>query len=177
MRLLILGLGNVLRGDDGVGVYAAKLIEEKISQYDDIALRHDGIDVKYGLFGGVELLYEMLGYDKAIILDSLKTSHGKVGDITRLGTEDLPEFCGPSLHDMSIREIEDLGKHHFPDEFPSEVVIFSIEVMATTFKEGLSEEIKGVLPQLVNDVLEAIRGMTSVAEGAVDKSSTPCTEG
>src|SRR5262245_64122763 len=64
MRVLIAGVGNVLRGDDGFGVEALRRLEE--------AGPHPGVTFFESGIGGVALVQQLLdGYDALIILDAL----------------------------------------------------------------------------------------------------------
>lgn len=67
-RTLILGVGNLLAGDDGFGVHAVRrLLEQGVPE---------GVDVEDGATGGVDLLELMAAYDRVIVIDMLRIVEG-----------------------------------------------------------------------------------------------------
>src|SRR4030042_969786 len=76
MKTLVLGLGNSIISDDGVGLYVARELRN--------ALNRDEITVAEASLAGLGLLDLLVGYDKAIIIDAIQTSSGKPGQIHRL---------------------------------------------------------------------------------------------
>ncbi len=65
-KTLVLGMGNPILGDDGVGV--------RIAQEVQVALPADaGVDVSEACVGGLSLMERMVGYDTVILVDALCT--------------------------------------------------------------------------------------------------------
>ena len=60
MRNLVLGMGNLILGDDGVGLHIVQELAKRIEGED--------IDVKDASIGGLSLLETLIGYGKAIII-------------------------------------------------------------------------------------------------------------
>lgn len=75
-KTLVLGMGNTIRGDDGVGI---KIIEALKGQLDSSA-----VEIKQTHESGINLLDKIAGYEKVIIIDSIKSESGMIGDIYRL---------------------------------------------------------------------------------------------
>ena len=63
MRTLVIGVGNLLRTDDGVGIHVIRAL-------DDL---HTGFDTLDAAIGSVEILEAMRGYDRVIIVDAIET--------------------------------------------------------------------------------------------------------
>ena len=79
MKTLVLGLGNPILTDDGVGVYAAATVRE--------ALPPDSpIDVSEVSVGGLGLMERMLGYDRVILIDAFQHGGGQPGDSIQADT-------------------------------------------------------------------------------------------
>ena len=68
MKTLILGLGNPYLCDDSAGLKVIKLLEKRISN-PDISLNETSL-------AGINLLDYLIGYDKAIVVDAIKTPEG-----------------------------------------------------------------------------------------------------
>ena len=94
MKTLVLGLGNPILTDDGVGVRVAEAIRE--------ALPPDtSIDVSEASVGGLRLMERVLGYDRVILIDALHNNHNHPGVIHRMTLEDLRDISPTFLNDGS----------------------------------------------------------------------------
>ena len=69
MKTLVLGLGNPILSDDGVGLRVARAVESQLSQQE--------ITVMETSMGGLSLLDLLTGYDRAIIIDAIQTRGGR----------------------------------------------------------------------------------------------------
>ena len=158
---LILGLGNPILGDDGVGW---RVVEEVQKQYalarDGIyhnaissegwdcfraaALRNDigsAVEFDYASLGGLALMERLVGYDRAILVDAIQTADGVPGTIYRLTLDDLPTLNADSAHDASLKAALALGRR-LEAILPQDVVIFGIEaVNVLDFNESLSPQV------------------------------------
>jgi len=70
-KTLVLGLGNSILTDDGVGCFVARELEGRLS--------YKGVEIMESSVGGLGLLDLLAGYDKAIIIDAIHTEEGKPG--------------------------------------------------------------------------------------------------
>ena len=94
MRILVAGVGNVLKGDDGFGVHAAKALATDPRLPDSTTVLETGI-------GGMHLVQELMqGYDAVIVLDAVDRG-GQPGQLFLLEPE-LPELA--SLTDTERRD-------------------------------------------------------------------------
>ena len=135
LKTLVIGIGNPLLGDDGVGNYVAKLVEK--------GLPHGlGVDVKEISASGIELVEEMMGYDTAIVVDAVATN-GRVGTIRRLKPEQLNEtihFTTP--HRINFASAYEFGKLFASKSMPKKVILYGIEIKPKTdFSERLSPDV------------------------------------
>jgi len=71
VKTLVLGLGNTILSDDGVGIHIARRIKEKLP----------GIDVIEASAAGFRVVDEIIGYDKLILIDSIRTKNGQSGNL------------------------------------------------------------------------------------------------
>ncbi len=148
-RTLILGMGNSLLSDDGVGLYVAAELKNRINRPEITIIETSA--------AGLYLLDLLLGYHKAIIIDAIQTPGGKPGDIYRLD----PESFNATNHLASPHEVDfttaiDFGKRvGLP--LPKEIVVFGIEALdTTTFNEDCTPAVKRAIPICVELVLQEI---------------------
>lgn len=118
MKTLVLGLGNELLGDDGIGIWAARSLREMVGKQADV--------VECSL-SGLSLLDQLIGYERAIIIDAIKTDQAPPGTIYELSPEDLDPVIAPSPHYSGLPEMFALAREMELD-FPKEFQIFAIEV-------------------------------------------------
>lgn len=138
----IIGLGNQLKGDDGIGILLVREIEKK-----ELA---SNIEVFDAGIRGLRLLHLLKDLEKALIVDAVRFG-GEPGDSVFFSpdeVESLNEF--QSTHDMDFLEVLELSKTL--EEEPDGIVIMGVEPKDTSFGESISPELKHRLPQLVEDL-------------------------
>ncbi len=93
-KILVLGLGNEILGDDAVGILCAREIKKIFS---------DKIDVIETSESGLRIIDYLLNYNKVLILDSTFVGENKVGEIREyVFDKDFKSFSLPSPHYVSI---------------------------------------------------------------------------
>lgn len=151
MKTLILGLGNSILTDDGVGPQVAKELEGRLDQPE--------VTVIEGSLGGLNLLDLLTGYDRAIIIDAIETVGGKAGQIYRLDLAALDATRhAASPHDVNFATALELGKK-LDLALPQKIDIFAIEVADTsTFGEKCTPEVQEAIPHCVEMVIRELEG-------------------
>ena len=145
MKTLILGLGNPILTDDGVGIKIAQNIKEG----------NPDLEVIETSEGGIGLLDLVLGYDKLIIIDSIKTGQGKLGELYKLELEDLRPTVGlSSSHGIDIATAFKLGQR-LGCRMPEHVSIYAVEIRDnTTFGEECTEEVEERIPFIARQIIK-----------------------
>jgi hydrogenase maturation protease len=148
-KTLILGLGNSLLCDDGVGIYVAAELKNRVDR-PEITVMETGV-------AGLSLLDLLVGYDRAIIVDAIQTVGGKAGQIYRLE----PKAFDTALHTASAHGIDFTTALEFGKKLglplPQEIVIFAIEASdVSTFSEECTPEVKSAIPACVKMVLQEL---------------------
>ena len=154
MKTLILGLGNAIRCDDGVGNRIAQILENEISDPE--------VTVTETNAAGLDLLDLLTGYERAIIIDAIQTQKGRAGQVHRLSLHDLgaPHYLS-ATHNIDLATALELGTR-LGLALPEEVIIFAIEAAdVTTFSEECTPEVERAIPEVVESVLEELRGAYS----------------
>lgn len=149
-RTIIVGLGNPLLMDDGIGNKVAQILQEKVDS---------SVDVVEASLAGFNLIDILNGYDKAIIVDAIQTKDGKVGDIYELDKDSL-KFSQrlASVHDLNLYTAWELGKE-LGMKLPEKLVIFAIEVEdVLNFGERFTPKVEKAVPKVVDLVLKELGG-------------------
>lgn len=152
-RVLVLGLGNPILGDDGVGWRIEAEVQERLRDQPAAA------DVDSVALGGLSLMERMLGYDRVILIDAMQTGMKPEGTVTVLtlsGLSDPGSGHTGSAHDTSLKTA--LQTAEFMGEaVPSRVEIVAIEAKRLLdFSEELSPAIAAAVPIATQKVLELL---------------------
>jgi hydrogenase maturation protease len=146
-KVLILGIGNTLRSDDGLGVYIVKHIEES-----GIPLP-EGVSLLDGGTAGFDLLGLIDGYDKIVIVDALKTND-KPGSIYRFTPEHAVESRARfSLHEVGIMEV--IKTLRIMDNNPEIEFVGIVPENISDINTTISHAVMESIPRAVEVILEA----------------------
>ena len=151
MRTLVLGIGNPILGDDGIGFHIAQELAKEI--------KDENIGVKDTSVNGLNLLELIVGYDKLIVIDAIMTEEAKAGEIYRLKPRSSSETAWStiSLHYLNLATTIEIGKRLFPQEIPGEVIIFAVGAQEVTeVTEEMTARVKEAIPRVINLVLEEL---------------------
>jgi hydrogenase maturation protease len=158
LKILVLGLGNDLLGDDAAGLLAARALKN--------TLPLEQAEVIESSLAGIALLDHFIGFQKAVIIDAIKTGKNPPGSIMELRPEDLSEVAAPSPHYAGLPEMLALAKQ-LDLTFPAEIKIFALEVVDPyTIGGAMSEAVTEALPDLVERVGEQVRSWQEAGEHA-----------
>lgn len=95
-RVLVLGVGNVLMGDEGVGVHVLRQLEKQPPE---------GVRLLDGGTGGINLLIEFDGVDDIILIDATR-DRKPAGTLTFLRPRDAGELPrGLGAHDFGLKDL------------------------------------------------------------------------
>ncbi len=148
MKTLVLGLGNELISDDGLGLLAVRRLKEENGTSAEI--------IESGLCG-MALLDLFVGFERAIIVDAVKTGRGVPGTIYEYNPDDLGPVFAPSPHYSGLPELLDTAAQLGLD-FPGEIKIFAMEVSDPyTIGGGLTKQVDESLGNLVEKIRTQLR--------------------
>ena len=135
MKTIILGIGNDIVKDDGVGIYTADLLKKVIT--------NNNIIIETTHSAGIYILDFIEGYHKAILIDSIKTIDGEPGTIYKINLRDLKIKNRPHfLHTVDLLQMILLYKDQ-DVKLPTDITLYAIEAGDTSgFGEHLSPEVK-----------------------------------
>jgi hydrogenase maturation protease len=145
VKVLVLGVGNPILSDDGVGIHVVRELKKR---------KLPGVDVEELAASGLELLDVVRGYDKVVIIDAIQTTKGKPGELHVLEEKDFEKSIhGSSPHGINIATALALGRKLVPNEMPKDVVFFAVEVEdLVNVSERLTPNVAKALPKIVEQV-------------------------
>ena len=148
MKVSIVGAGTIIFQDEGIGVYAAKFIEENYTFLDDVTMVDGGVL-------GFQLMTYYQEYDKVLILDTI-TMEDEAGSIYNLPAEEL---LGLGSYKQTAHEVEIVEMLEICSllEKMAEVNIIGIvpEDIASVHV-GLTQKMKDVFPAFIQTTMEEL---------------------
>ena len=152
-KILVVGLGNPILGDDGVGWRVAEGVEEALLK-DDLA--RPNLEVACCALGGLSLMERLIGFDLAIIIDAVQTTGGAPGQVYDLKLEDLPDYSTGHMtaaHDTSLQTALQVGRA-MGAALPHQIRVIGIEAERVyDFSEALSPSVEAAVLQAVQLVM------------------------
>ncbi|MGD8458016.1 MAG: hydrogenase maturation protease [Anaerolineales bacterium] len=157
-RNIVIGLGNPILGDDGVGWRVVQEVESYLSEKD--LVDEFGLEFKYLSLGGLSLMEQMVGYKDVLVVDSIVTGQNPIGSIYSLPLSRLPNLSSEhstAIHDTSLQTALEVGRK-IDLELPQDVWVVAVEAERVyDFSEDLSPQIADVVPIAVNLILEMLK--------------------
>jgi hydrogenase maturation protease len=152
MRTIVIGLGNPLLSDDGLGLRAAALLRQRLGG-------DDRVEVVEAYTGGLDLMELMVGYERAVVVDAVSSGRNRPGTLMELGLDDLlASRNSTSSHDAGLAVALETGKA-LGLKLPRVVLFFGIEIgNAKDFGEELTAPVQATLPLLVERLLATLAG-------------------
>ncbi len=150
MRTIVIGLGNPVRSDDGVGLAVARTLQERLPDRSDV-------DVVELWAGGLRLVEAMVGYDRAVVVDAAVTGAAP-GSIRCLGPEELPTQRTAIAHGIDLPRALELGRQ-LGLPMPASVRVVAIEAESVLeFRSEMTPAVAAALESAVEAVLAEIGG-------------------
>jgi len=145
-KTLVIGVGNPILSDDGVGIHIVRILEKKYSNTPEFEFEEVSI-------GGLSLVERFIGYETVIMIDGLALQGGTPGDVYKFSIDDfrttIHTYCA---HDCNLATAYDLLKTELGEEkLPKDVTIIGIEVEnISDFSESLSETVQKAVPEAIS---------------------------
>lgn len=154
MKTLVIGLGNPILGDDGVGWRVVEEIARKTADRNDV-------EVDTVSLGGLSLMERLTGYERVILVDSLFSGEKPIGTVSLFPLTEISDLSSghtTAAHDTSLRNALQVGRSmDIPLPRDENVHIVAIEAKNVyDFSETLSPLVEAAVPQAVEAVLQLI---------------------
>ncbi|MDP2043594.1 MAG: hydrogenase maturation protease [Candidatus Omnitrophota bacterium] len=142
-KIAVIGLGNSLRRDDGIGII---ILESLLNNY-----KREGID--YLNFGSAsfDLMHRLQNYDKALLIDGINAGlplgELKIFDLGQASFTEKDNLI--SSHELNLKDIFKLTRNL---EIKAKIYVAGIQVQDVNFGESLSATLEEKLPELTQQI-------------------------
>lgn len=146
IKTLIVGLGNTLLSDDGVGIYVARECRQ-MPDFKNTTIIEGGMD-------GITLLSLLTDYETAIFIDAVQSGEREAGYIYRIEPADFNEAFFPGItHGIDLVTALELGKK-MELTMPGKIVIFAIEAAdISTLRETCTPAVREAIPICIEMII------------------------
>lgn len=151
MRVMVLGIGNVLMTDEGVGVRVVNDLESRFRFPESVEILDGGTS-------GMELLDPISGLDHLIVVDAVR-SGDPAGTMIRLEDDEVPALFQTRLspHQLGLSDV--LATLLLMGEFPKHLVLLGCEPKTLKTHMGLTDEVEAAVEPLIEAVLAELRAI------------------
>jgi hydrogenase maturation protease len=151
-KVIILGIGNPILGDDGIGIHVVRKLKERLNELSDIVIDE-------AMTGGMNLLDAIIGFEKAILIDAVHLTDENIGEVKRFQLQDLGTVHSCNPHDVTLFESIKLAETLGEEEVPKDIVIIGIVLheLPIEFSEELSPQVASAIPKAIQIVLDEIK--------------------
>jgi hydrogenase maturation protease len=154
---LVVGLGNPILGDDGIGWRVA----------DSVRVAVPDVEVDSLALGGLSLMERLIGYERVIIIDSIQTRGGRIGQVYQFALDELPDLSAghtTAAHDTSLQTALRMGRA-MGVTLPERVHVVCVEAERVyDFSEELTPEVAAAIPEATQAVLDLLNGRETAGE-------------
>lgn len=156
-KTLVLGLGNLVHSDDGLGVHAIQALQQDSRVPDDTVLMDGGTL-------GLNLLPHISAFQRLLVIDALDVAE-PAGTLLRLEGKALRNLPGKaSVHQLGFADLmvalELLG------ESPEEIVLFGVQPLSTEWSTELTPPVREALGPLLDAVVEQLKAWSTDYQAA-----------
>jgi hydrogenase maturation protease len=156
-KTLLLGIGNEIRGDDGVGIHVVRRVRALLA-----ATPLNGVDVEEACAGGFDLVDYLAGYGRAVIVDAVQTAGGAPGAVYTFDADALKPTAhlghshGVNLASaLALLAALDMGA-------PRKVTVVAVEAERLyEFTEEMTPAVAAAVEAAAGAVLDELRAATS----------------
>lgn len=141
-RSVVLGVGNVLNRDEGLGVHALRLLEERMPDPAGVELIDGGVL-------GLNLLPMVEECDRLLVLDAIDRGE-EPGTLIELDHDEIPLFAGVKMsqHQITLQEV--LGLASIRGKLPPVLRLVGLQPEDLAIGIDMSEAIESVLPSVTD---------------------------
>jgi hydrogenase maturation protease len=148
-KITVLGIGNLLYSDEGVGIHILPLLEERLSHYENV-------EVIEGSTDGMRLLGTIEETDYLIVVDAVNAGKD-AGTIVTLVDDEIPAYFGVkmSIHQLGFQEVLSAAK--IRETCPKHMILFGVQPASLELGLQLSAIVQAQLPQLAEKVVQQVK--------------------
>ncbi len=151
MRTLVLGLGNLVHADDGVGIHAIHRLQKDSRVPSEVVLIDGGTQ-------GLSLIPHISGFERLLVIDAVDVGE-KPGTLIRLEGNAVQDLPGkPSVHQLGFADLM-IGLKLL-GESPEEIIVIGVQPQSTGWSSELTEPVRQCLDGLLAVVIAQLESWT-----------------
>ena len=152
-KTAIMGFGNPVRSDDGVGCYVIDELKKQLGEREDISV----LDMGTSAF---EVLFQLKGHSRIIMVDAVINTGEPLGTLYKLPAKEVEAAIQDDplvfLHSMKWDQALSYAKKILREEYPDDVQVYLIAVDNTRLSDFLSDTAKAAGDKVVNLILQDV---------------------
>ncbi len=149
MNVLVLGLGNILLSDEGVGVRIVEALDDRYALPESVETLDGGTS-------GMDLLDQIAGRDLLIVADALRADAAP-GTVIRLADEEIKAFFRTRMSPHQIGLADVLASLRLSDEDPRRIVIIGVVPQSLDLGLELTATIAAALETALTMILDELK--------------------
>ena len=153
-KTAILGFGNPVREDDGVGIYIIEKLKEHIGEKENLSI----FDMGTSAF---EILFKLKGHARIILVDAVINSGEPVGTTFKLPASEIDAQIQDDpmvfLHSLKWDQALSYAKKMLGNDYPENIEVYLIAIDDTRFNVGMTEAAKRGGDKVVKLLLEELK--------------------
>jgi len=154
MQIAIMGFGNPVRSDDGIGMYVIEKLQKIIGQNDDVSI----FDMGTAAF---EVLFGLKGHNKILMVDAVINTNEAVGTLFKVPAEEVLRAPQDDplvfLHGMKWDQALSYAKKILGNDYPEDIHVYLIAVENTKLETEISDEVLKAGDKVVQHILDDIK--------------------
>jgi hydrogenase maturation protease len=163
MRIVVLGVGNILLSDEGIGVRTIEKLQRDFDLPPEVVVIDGGTT-------GMEMLEDLSNCDHIIIIDAVRSGKAPA-TIVKLVGEQVPVFFKTKLSPHQIGLSDVLATLAFIDKQPGGITVIGVEPVSLETGMALTPQVEACLPVLIKMVIEVLGELGVVVKSNVAKAA------
>lgn len=160
VKTAIMGFGNPVRSDDGIGIYVIDQLKEQLSESEHVHL----FDMGTSAF---EVLFGLKGHQKIILVDAVINTGEPVGTLYKVPAQEVMKAPQDDplvfLHGLKWDQALSYAKKILQDEYPEDIQVYLISIDNTKLEVGMSPEALEAGDKVVRYILEDLKVLKEVS--------------
>lgn len=171
MRTLIIGCGNILRGDDAVGPVLVRHLWERGLP--------EGVQCADGGTGGMDVAFKMRGMDEVILVDACTTGAepGTIYEVPGEELEELPPLEGINLHAFKWNHALAFARWLLKGDYPRDIRVYLIEAANLCIGDPLSPPVQAAMHVVMDRLYARAQRRDDDTGSLADRERLPAPAG
>ncbi|MCB0578897.1 MAG: hydrogenase maturation protease [Phaeodactylibacter sp.] len=152
-KTAILGFGNPVRADDGVGIYVIEQLRAALGEPEHVSL----FDMGTSAF---EVLFRLRGHERVILVDAVVNAGGEVGAVYKLPASEVEGQIEDDplvfLHGLKWNQALSYARKMLGAEYPEDIEVYLVAIEDTRFNVGMTEAAKQGGDRVVRLLLDEV---------------------